>query len=185
MCPILCQKFTHKISNIYCWWNVVGRSWWDWKNLETMIVKVGQPLLWWSSDPSQFQYRIHSLLKITSGAGIFAQFDHDQFFQETLQTMKTWATILTFVIIQMLIWLFLFQDNKNMFCTVQKIFYHHGVLRQTSTVSRLQTWCWSILQIFVSILVNLLVNVQRFQVCKDAVESTKWNFKSTPWSILP
>ena len=105
--------------------------------------------------------------------------------KKTLQEMKTWATILTFVIIQMLIWLFLFQDNKNMFCTVQKIFYHHGVLRQTSTVSRLQTWCWSILQIFVSILVNLLVNVQRFQVCKDAVESTKWNFKSTPWSILP
>ena len=105
--------------------------------------------------------------------------------KKTLQEMKTWATILTFVIIQMLIWLFLFQDNKNMFCTVQKIFYHHGVLRQTSTVSRLQTWYWSILQIFVSISVNLLVNVQRFQVCKDAVESTKWNFKSTPWSILP
>ena len=77
--------------------------------------------------------------------------------------------------------------RQKMFCTAssQKIFYHHGVLCWTSTVSRLQTWLWSILQIFVSILVNLLVNVQRFQVCKDAVESTKWNFKSTPWSILP
>ena len=107
--------------------------------------------------------------------------------KKTLQEMKTWATILTFVIIQMLIWLFSFQDDKKMFCTAsfQKIFYHHGVLRWTSTVSRLQTWCWSILQIFVSISVNLLVNVQRFQVCKDAVESTKSNFKSTPWSILP
>ena len=86
--------------------------------------------------------------------------------------MKTWATILTFVIIRMLIWLFSFQDDEKMFCTasVQKIFYHHGVLRRTSTVSRLQTWCWSILQIFVSILVNVLVNVQRLQVGKDAVD---------------
>ena len=87
--------------------------------------------------------------------------------------MKTWATILTFVIIiRMLIWLFSFQDDKKMFCTAssQKIFYHHGVLRWTSTVSRLQTWWWSILQIFVSILVNVLVNVQRLQVGKDAVD---------------
>ena len=174
MWPILHQKFTNKIFNIYCWWNVVGRTWWDWKNLKTMIVKVGQPLLWWSTDPSQFQYLIDSLLKITSGAGIFAQFDHWSVFQETLQAMKTWATILTFVIIQMLIWLFSFQDDKKMFCTAsfQKIFYHHGVLRWTSTVSRLQTWCWSILQIFVSI----LVNVQRLQVC---------NFILWSWSILP
>ena len=65
--------------------------------------------------------------------------------------------------------------RQNMFCTasVQKIFYHHGVLRWTSTVSRLQTWWWSILQIFVSI----LVNVQRLQVCKDAVD-LKFHFVS-------
>ena len=72
---------------------------------------------------------------------------------------------------------FHFKTTKNVLhCQCSEDLLPSWSSRRTSTVSRLQTWWWSILQIFVSILVNVLVNVQRLQVC---------NFILWSWSILP
>ena len=104
--------------------------------------------------------------------------------KKTLQEMKTWATILTFVIIRMLIWLFSFQDDKICFAL--------PVFRRSFTI----------MEFFVRLAQSQGYKPDGGQFCKSSSPSwstcwstckgckyarTLWilNFMLWSWSILP